>query len=190
MPLLIIAWIAVAILTLAGAGIIGLIVYLVLLLALIPALFGHSLIQGMGAAASEGGWLSELAFYGIFYVPLMALNWLGSLMMIAWASEGHQMFFPQDVYFPPSTDAWLNKAFTAVLSPMTHLAYGVFGVNPAIHTPTVYASMLISGEIECVALVGVVWVLMLYPLGVMIVRERNRKKKEVEAGDVATPGLS
>ncbi len=190
MPLLIIAWILVAILALTGAGIALGIAYVWILPALLLVPFGHGLIKGMGAAASEGGWLSELVFYGIFYIPLMVLNWLGSLTMIAWASEGHQMVSPQNVYFPPSTDAWLNKAFTAVLSPMTHLAYGVFGVNPAVHTPMVYASMLDSGEIEGVALVGVVWMLMLYPLGMMIVHERNKKKKEAEASDVATPGLS
>lgn len=187
MPLLIIAWILVAILTLTGAGIAFGIAYLWVLPALLLAPFGHGLIKGMGAAASDGGWLSELAFYVVFYVPLMVLNWLGSLMMIAWASEGPQMFSPQNAYLPPSTDAWLNKAFTAVLSPMTHLAYGVFGVNPAIHTPMVYASMLDSGEIECVVLVGVIFVVLIFPLGYAI--KRVKQKKEAEAGDVATPGL-
>ena len=186
MPLLIIAVIIVAVFTLVGAGLMLGIAYLWVLPALLLALFGHGLIKAMGKMASEGGWLSELLFYGIFWVPLMALNWLGSLLMISWTSNGHRMFTSQNMLFPASVSAWLNNAFTAILSPMTHVAYSVFGVNAAVHSPVVYASMLDSGEVECVVLISVVFLALIYPLGAMMVR--NRRGKEAKSNDTA-PGL-
>ena len=185
MPLYVLAVILVAILTLSGAAVAFGIAYLWVLPALLAALIGSVLIKAMGHMASEGGWLSELVFYSVFYIPLAALNWLGSLLMIAWASEGPRMFSSPNSYLSPSMDAWLDKAFAAVVSPMAHLAYGVFGVNPAVHTPMAYVSMLDSGEVECVALVGVVFAIMIFPLGYAIKRAKRRK----EVGDVATSGV-
>lgn len=183
MPLLVIAVVIVAVFTLAGAGLALGLAYLWVLPALLAALFGHGLIKAMGHMASEGGWISELLFYGIFWVPFMALNWLGSLLMISWTSNGHRMFTSQNMLFSASVSAWLNGAFTALLSPMTHLAYWAFGVNAAVHAPMAYASMLDSGEAECVALIGVVFLVLLYPLGVMIVR--NRRGREAKTDDAA-----
>lgn len=161
---------------LLGAFFFGSIIYAVML-------FGHGLIRGIEALANKLGWFAALVFYSLFYVPLLLLNWIGSIMMVDWMNNSHQNFFGSFIQpFGASRGAvaWVNREGNVIVGHFAHFTYHLWGATTSPLSPHALIEMLFAGQIDTLALVGVIWLVSLVVYSVLtgqVVRWQKRARK-------------